>query len=71
MNARAKEISLKHLITVFKHPVADLHIVINECLKICKQELNLKFIPVDKQNPRLLLSRIEVPLARSRSSATS
>lgn len=71
MNARAKEISLKHLITVFKHPVADLHIVINECLKVCKEELNLKFVPVDKQNPRIILSRIDVLQLRSRSSANS
>ena len=60
MNARAKEFTLKHLITVFKHPAADLGIAISECLKICREELNLKFIPVDKQNPRLILSRIEV-----------
>ena len=60
MNSRAKEISLKHLITVFKHPVADLHIAVNECLKICKEELNLKFIPIEKQNPRLVISRLEV-----------
>ena len=58
MNTRAKEISLKQLITIFKHPVADINIAINECLKLCREELNIKFIPVDKQNPRLIMSRL-------------
>jgi hypothetical protein len=60
MNARAKETSLKQLITIFKHPVADLSIAVNECLRICREELNLKFVPVDKQNPRLIMSRLEI-----------
>ena len=60
MNSRAKEISLKQLIAIFKHPAADLHIAVNECLKMGKEELNPKFTPVDKQNPRLVISRIEV-----------
>jgi hypothetical protein len=37
MNARAKEISLKQLITIFKHPVADVTIAVNECLKVCRE----------------------------------
>jgi hypothetical protein len=68
MNARAKEISLKQLITIFKHPVADLSIAINECLKICREELNVKFVPVDKQNPRIVISRLEVTIMPLRSS---
>ena len=66
MNSRAKELSLTHLITVFKHPVADLHIATNECLKMCREELSIKFVPVDKQNPRLILSRLEVKMVVSR-----
>ena len=66
MNARAKEISLKQLITVFKHPAADMHIAVNEALRVCKEELNLKFVPVDKQNPRIVLSRLEVSGYRRR-----
>lgn len=71
MNARAKEISLKQLITVFRHPVADLNIAINECLKVAREELNLKFTPVDKQNPRIVVSRLEVRPAPPRSSTNS
>jgi hypothetical protein len=67
MNARAKEISLKQLITIFKHPVADLNIAVSECLKVCREDLNLKFIPVDKQNPRIVISRLEVSVSLGRS----
>ena len=60
MNARAMEISLKQLINIFKHPAVDLHIAVNEALRVCREELNLKFIPVEKQNPRIVISRLEV-----------
>jgi vacuolar-type H+-ATPase subunit B/Vma2 len=60
MNQRAKEISLKTMMAIFNHPVADINIAINECLKICREELNLKFVPVDKLNPRIVESRLEI-----------
>lgn len=60
MNQRAKETSLKTMIAIFNHPVADIQIVVNECLKVCKEELNVKFIPVEKQNPRIVESRLEI-----------
>lgn len=60
MNQRAKEISLKTVIAIFMHPVADISIVVNECLKVCKEELNTKFVPVEKQNPRIIESRLEI-----------
>ena len=66
MNARAKEVSLKQLITIFRHPAADLTVAVNECLKVCREELNVRFVPVDKQNPRIVLSRLEVAPSLSR-----
>lgn len=60
MNTRAREISLKTLIAIFKHPASDINIAINESLRVCKEELNVKFIPIDKQNPRIVESRLEI-----------
>jgi hypothetical protein len=36
MNARAREISLKTLITIFRHPAAEIAIATNECLRLCR-----------------------------------
>lgn len=51
---------MKTLVSIFRHPAADINIVFQECLKICKEELNIKFIPVDKQNLRVIQSRLEI-----------
>lgn len=64
LNYRARDISLHTLLSVFKHPAAKLGTLISSCLELCKMDPNFPslFVPVDKQQWRLILSRLEIVL---------
>jgi hypothetical protein len=63
LNARARDISLHTLISVFKHPAAKLSLLIDACLEITEQENEFgvkKNDPLDKQPARVVLARLEI-----------
>lgn len=62
LNHRAKDISMHTLLSLFKHPAAPLSILVQGILKICKEDPNYPslFVPIDKQQSRLLHSRIQI-----------
>lgn len=64
LNYRARDISLHTLLSVFKHPAAKLGTLMSCCLELCKMDPNFPslFVPVDKQQWRLILSRLEIVL---------
>lgn len=64
LNYRARDISLHTLLSVFKHPAAKLGTLVSCCLELCKMDPNFPslFVPVDKQQWRLILSRLEIVL---------
>ena len=64
LNYRARDISLHTLLSVYKHPAAKLNILMEGCLQLCRMDPNFPslFVPVDKQQWRFILSRLEIIL---------
>lgn len=65
-NTKARDISMHALITVFKHQATSLKVLIDSCMDICEKERDFilygkaQTIPIEKQQPRLVVARLEI-----------
>lgn len=65
-NTKARDISMHALITVFKHQATSLKVLIDACMDICEKEKDFilygkaQTVPIEKQQPRLIVARLEI-----------
>ena len=65
-NTKARDISLHTLMTVFRHQATSLKVLIDACMDICEKERDFIMygksiqIPIEKQQPRLIIARLEI-----------
>lgn len=65
-NTKARDISLASLMEIFSNHPTKLGILIEACMDICEKEKDYilygkaQTIPVDKQQPRLVIARLEI-----------
>ncbi|KAM3136863.1 hypothetical protein pb186bvf_011122 [Paramecium bursaria] len=64
LNFRAREISLHSLLSIFRHPAANVGILINACFDKLVMDPNFPklFVPPDKQPTRIVQARLEIVL---------
>ncbi|EGR30972.1 hypothetical protein IMG5_119870 [Ichthyophthirius multifiliis] len=64
LNFRSRDISLHTLLSIYKHPVAEIGQLISACLEICIENPNFQslYIPPYKQPYRLMMARLEIVL---------
>ena len=65
LNYRARDISLHTLISLYKHPSADVVNLLWACLDICElgvEPKNPKYVTPDKRPWRIILARLEIIL---------
>ena len=65
-NTKARDISLATLMEIFSHHPSKLAILVDACMDICEKEKDFilygkaQTIPIEKQQPRLVISRLEI-----------
>jgi centrosomal protein CEP104 len=64
LNFRARDISMHTLISIFKHPAAKIGNLVDSTIDIGRMDPNFPslFVPVDKQQMRIVLARLEILL---------
>lgn len=64
LNFRARDISMHTLISIFKHPAAKVGHLVDSTIDIGRMDPNFPslFVPVDKQQMRIVLARLEILL---------
>lgn len=68
LNYRARDISMLSLISMYRHPAANLQSIIDSCMDLCGRSRDFALYgksntpPIEKQAPRLVLSRLELIL---------
>lgn len=62
LNNRARDISQATLVGVFNHPALSMGMLVEEVMKVakCNEQYKKLFVPISKQQPRIILSRLEV-----------
>lgn len=65
-NEKARDISLARLMEIFSYHPKKLSILIEACMDICEKQRDIiifgrpQTIPIDKQQPRLIIARLEI-----------
>ncbi|KAL4438288.1 hypothetical protein ABPG74_009711 [Tetrahymena malaccensis] len=64
LNFRSRDISLHTLLSIYRHPVAEVGQLINSCLEICIENPNFSslYVPPQKQPHRIMMARLEIIL---------
>jgi centrosomal protein CEP104 len=68
LNYRARDISMHTIISLYRHPAAHLQSLLDACMDLCEKQRDYvlygkaKMPPIEKQAPRLVLSRLELVL---------
>lgn len=68
LNYRARDISMHTLISLYRHPAAQLQSLIDSCMDLCEKQKDYvlygksRMPPIEKQAPRQVQSRIELVL---------
>ncbi len=62
LNNRARDISQATVVGVFNHPALSMSMLVEEVMKVakCNEQYKQLFVPISKQQPRIILSRLEV-----------